>query len=108
MREPHRLRIRRDKLLTLPNNELVRTYSFNHAAALDYLRRAENEMERQSVHPDGYWRLALEWGWSASLSLAAIMWWRGRAERLSGLATQTMDAPDRLLRGKRARRLVLR
>jgi tetratricopeptide (TPR) repeat protein len=34
----------------------------NIAAALEYLRLAEAEMERQPVHLDWYWRLALEWG----------------------------------------------
>ncbi|HLZ66677.1 MAG TPA: AAA family ATPase [Aliidongia sp.] len=62
----------------------------NVAAALNHLRAAEREMERQSVHLDWYWRLALEWGMvdvliaegdqSAALS---------RAERLCDLAEQT-------------------
>jgi DNA-binding winged helix-turn-helix (wHTH) protein len=34
----------------------------NNIAALNYLRAAESEMERQPVHLDWYWRLALGWG----------------------------------------------
>ncbi|MGL4967348.1 MAG: ATP-binding protein [Inquilinus sp.] len=39
----------------------------NIAAALEYLRAAEGEMERQPVHMDWYWRLALEWGMVGAL-----------------------------------------
>ncbi|GGF32151.1 hypothetical protein GCM10011611_42880 [Aliidongia dinghuensis] len=62
----------------------------NNAAALGHLRTAEDEMERQSVHMDWYWRLALEWGMVNVLIAVgdhptALL----RAERLCDLAAQT-------------------
>ena len=62
----------------------------NNVAALDHLRAAEAEMERQPVHLDWYWRLALEWGMVDVLiatgdhSTALL-----RAERLCDLTAQT-------------------
>ena len=62
----------------------------NVAAALNHLQAAEGEMERQSVHLDWYWRLALEWG------MVDVLIAKGdqstalsRAERLCDLAAQT-------------------
>ncbi|MEJ0096097.1 MAG: AAA family ATPase [Methylocella sp.] len=64
----------------------------NNAAALDYLRGAEGEMESQPVHLDWYWRLVLEWGMVNLLiadgDQAAA---RARAERLCDLAMQTNE-----------------
>jgi tetratricopeptide (TPR) repeat protein len=64
----------------------------NNVAALDRLRIAEGEMQRQPVHLDWYWRLALEWGMVDVLIAvgdhpAALL----RAERLRDLAEQTDD-----------------
>lgn len=60
----------------------------NKAAALDYLRAAEDEMERQPVHLDWYWRLALEWG-MVNLLIADGDGAEARAERFCDLAAQT-------------------
>jgi len=62
----------------------------NIVAALEYLRVAEGEMERQPVHLDWYWRLALEWGMVGALIAngdhAAA---HARAQRLCDRAAQT-------------------
>ncbi|MGL4961032.1 MAG: ATP-binding protein [Inquilinus sp.] len=62
----------------------------NIVAALEYLRAAEGEMERQPVHLDWYWRLALEWGMVGALIAtgdhAAA---HARAQRLCDRAAQT-------------------
>lgn len=69
---------------------LAETGLGNIVAALEYLRLAEGEMERQPVHLDWYWRLALEWGMVGALIAngdhAAA---HSRAKRLSDLAAQT-------------------
>jgi DNA-binding winged helix-turn-helix (wHTH) protein/tetratricopeptide (TPR) repeat protein len=62
----------------------------NNATALGHLRAAAGEMERQPVHLDWYWRLALEWGMVNVLIAVgdhptALL----RAERLCDLAGQT-------------------
>ena len=69
---------------------LAETGLGNIATALEYLRVAEAEMERQPVHLDWYWRLALEWGMVDVLiangdHTAALV----RANRLCDLAAQT-------------------
>jgi DNA-binding winged helix-turn-helix (wHTH) protein len=70
----------------------------NNAAALDYLRGAETEMERQPVHLDWYWRLALEWGMVGILIADGDhMTAKARAERLCGLAAQTDERAWRAL-----------
>ncbi|MDB5394759.1 MAG: hypothetical protein JWM91_2265, partial [Rhodospirillales bacterium] len=62
----------------------------NNLGALDYLRTAEREMERQPVYLDWYWRLHLEWGMVNALiaeanHFAAVE----RAKKLCDLAAQT-------------------
>lgn len=62
----------------------------NAAAALEYLRAAEGEMERQPVHLDWYWRLALEWGMvDALIANGDHVAAHSRAKRLCELAEQT-------------------
>ncbi|MDB5393046.1 MAG: transcriptional regulator, putative ATPase, winged helix family, partial [Rhodospirillales bacterium] len=62
----------------------------NNSRALDYLRTAEREMERQPVYLDWYWRLHLEWGMVNILiaeanHFAAVE----RAKKLCDLAAHT-------------------
>jgi tetratricopeptide (TPR) repeat protein len=64
----------------------------NAVAALEYLRTAEGEMERQPVLMDWYWRLALDWGMVGALIAngdhdAAHL----RAKCLCDLAAQTEE-----------------
>ncbi|GGF32156.1 hypothetical protein GCM10011611_42890 [Aliidongia dinghuensis] len=42
--------LRRDKLLTLPNNQVVRTYSFNHAHVRQVLYDSIGEVRRSCLH----------------------------------------------------------
>ncbi|GAB7524040.1 ATP-binding protein [Paraburkholderia sp. 2C] len=59
-------------------------------AALRYLRRAEQEMERQPVHLDWYWCLPLRWGRvRAYLAAGDYACARREAERLVELAMRT-------------------
>jgi DNA-binding winged helix-turn-helix (wHTH) protein/tetratricopeptide (TPR) repeat protein len=62
----------------------------NRRAAAEYLRAAEDEMERQPIHLDWYWRLALEWGMIDLLIADGDRAdARARAERLCDLTAQT-------------------
>jgi hypothetical protein len=62
----------------------------NNVAALGHLHAAEDEMERQPVHLDWYWRLALEWGMvNVPIAEGDHPAARARAKHLCELAEQT-------------------
>lgn len=70
----------------------------HHTAARGYLTAAEDEMNRQAVLLDWYWRLAMEFGWvNLSLAEGNVVAAQEHAEELVGLAEQTDERTWRAL-----------
>jgi hypothetical protein len=70
----------------------------HNAAALGYLHAAEDEMAREAIHLDWYWRLPLEWGMvNILISMGDLPAATDRAERLCDLAMQTDERTSQAL-----------
>jgi DNA-binding winged helix-turn-helix (wHTH) protein len=70
----------------------------HHAAALEYLRTAEDEMGERPIQMDWYWGLPLEWGMvNVLISMGDLPAARDRAARLCDLAMQTDERTSQAL-----------
>jgi DNA-binding winged helix-turn-helix (wHTH) protein len=80
----------------------------NNPVALAYLHSAEELMERQPIHLDWYWRLALEWGMvNLLIANGDQTGAQLRAQRLCDLAAQTDERVWQALAWEARARAVL-